>query len=175
MRNPSTQTMKLFVGSGITYHKAQYQTGSGWLQKAWAKLKKIATPIAKSTGKALLASAKDVGPQVLGMASSRALEELSKQKGVPDSVVNALSSGSQKGLAALDSHLKKGAKDDKPTAYEKGVADFVSNQSQKILANLMKGQGVARLGSGVARLGGSGTRRLGQGLQIEEAPRSGAP
>lgn len=173
MRSPTLQTMKMFTGSGVVYSKPAYRSGSGWLQKAWAKIKSIASPYVKSTGKALLASAKDLGPQVLGMASSRALEELSKQKGVPDGLVNALSTGSQKGLAALDASLKKGAKDDKPTAYEKGVADFVSGQSQKILANLMKGQGVARLGSGVARLG-SGTKRLGQGLQIEEAARSGA-
>lgn len=143
--------------------------------RASKTLLKSAKPIAKS----LL---KELAPVALTTVTSKAGEALAKQ-GVPDSLINAGSQLAQRGAQTLQKRL------DAPALSEsqKQVKNFISNNSQSLLADLIarkgsgvRGLGVRPLGGGVRGLGvrplGGGVRGLGvrplggKGVTLQEAP-----
>lgn len=160
---------KHMIGHGIVSYKPAYTvSGSGFFSNAFASLKKFATPLLKSTGKALLSSAKQLAPTLANTAVNMGLQKLAESGKVSDSTVNTLSGLSQAGTKALDKVLNTpDPKAPKATGFESNVSNFVNENSQKLLANLMAG----KKGSG-SRAVGSGSRRLGGNLLVQEAPRS---
>jgi len=130
---------------------------------------------ARNSGKFLLNNSqiigqdvlRSLGPQVLSLLASKAGEHASKA-GAPDFLVNKASELAQKGVQKLSQESDPGL-----SKNQRLVSQFVSNNSQNILNDIMKRTGNGSSGSG-ARLLGTGSRLLGTGVSetfTEEAPR----
>lgn len=154
-----------FLGKHGHQSVMQIQAGDGFMDDAKRLAKRSSHLLVrhgKIIGKDVLRS---LGPHVLSFLASKGAEHASKA-GVPDFIVNEASKLVQHGAQKLAE-----PKGEKLSKNQRLVSNFVNNQSQDILNQILK-----RSGNGVgggARLLGTGARLLGNGSDafIKEAPR----
>lgn len=167
---------------GLRGRKMYVLRGHGFMSNLFSGLKSVGKAFGKSiissAPKVLTSVAKEVAPIALTYGASK-LGELAAKKGVPDELINLGANLAQAGAKKI-SNIKT---DEKLTGNEKMVKDFVTNQSQNLLANILS-QGSGVRGLGVRNIGGNGVYNVshvgngvrglgvrGLGIEAMEAPR----
>lgn len=144
-----------FVDGGLD-KKGYEMHGEGVLNDLGQYLKSGVTRGFKSGKKLLPGLVKHLAPSILAYGSSQ-LAKAAAERGAPDMAVNAISSLGQKAAQ----HVASSKKGPKLSSQQEVVSNFINNQSEKLLHDLL-----AKRGAGLkAKQAGSGVRNFGEGVR----------